>query len=99
MPPVPTAPQTDAEKQIERALHLERERADLMNRIGKNREYLRLMDANDALTDAQGEWLDKFYPLKEKGERRSQEDILATREAKMAARKHDDKKDEAATAE
>jgi hypothetical protein len=96
MPTVPTAPQTDAEKQIERALHLERERADLQSRISKNREYLRLMDANDALTDEQGDWLDKFYPLKEKGERRSDDDIKATREAKKAAREHTDKATEAA---
>ncbi len=87
MPTVPAL--TEAEKQIERAKHLERERADLMERIGANREYLRLMDKNEALTDEQGAWLDKFYPLKEKGERRSKDDIQATREAKQEARKHE----------
>jgi hypothetical protein len=89
MPTVPNAPQSEAEKQIERAKHLERERADLMERIGANREYLRLMDKNEALTDEQGAWLDTFYPLKEKGERRSKDDIAKTREAKTEARKHE----------
>ena len=57
-----------------------------MERIADNRNYLRLMDKNEALTAAQGEWLDKFYPLKEKGERRSKEDIEATREIRKEAR-------------
>lgn len=87
MPPVAAAPQTSAEKQIARANALERDRSELMKKIGSNREYLRLMADNDELTEAQEDWLDAFYPQKEKGERRSEEDIERTRKAKEAARK------------
>lgn len=88
-PAAPAAPQTSADKQIVRANALERERADVMKRIASNREYLRLMADNDELTDEQEDWLEAFYPLKEKGERRSEEDIERTRKAKEAARKAD----------
>jgi hypothetical protein len=84
-PETPAAEQTEAERQIARAKSLEKERAALIKRIASNREFLRLMDENEALTKEQGEWLDLFYPLKEKGERRSKDDIDATREAKKAA--------------
>lgn len=89
MSPQPTtAPaQTPAERQIERAMKLEQERSELQEKIGKNREYLRLMAANDELTADQKKWLDVFYPEKEKGERRSAEEIEATRKAREAARK------------
>lgn len=87
MPTVPSTEATTDHPQIHRAKVLERERAELMERIAKNREYLRLMDANGDLTDAQSDWLADFYPLKEKGERRSEEDIIATRNAKLEARK------------
>lgn len=78
--------ESEAEKQIRRAKELEKDRAAVMEKITDNRNYLRLMDKNDALTDEQGEWLDKFYPSKEKGERRSEDDVKATREAKLEAR-------------
>ena len=78
---------TAADRQIARAHALERQRAELQTQIGKNRDYLRLMDANQELTDEQGQWLDSFYPQKEKGERRSDEAIKRTRAAKEAARK------------
>jgi hypothetical protein len=90
MSPQPTAPaaaQTSADRQIARAKSLERERAELQKRISANREYLRLMDDNEELTDDQADWLEAFYPQKEKGERRSQEDIGRTRKAKEAARR------------
>lgn len=88
MSPQPTTvPQSAAERQIARAKSLEKERAELMERIAANRDYLRLMDKNDELTDAQGEWLDTFYPQKEKGEQRSKEDIEATRKVREEARK------------
>lgn len=88
MSPQPTtAPQSAAERQIARAKSLEKERAELMERIAANRDYLRLMDKNDELTDSQGEWLDTFYPQKEKGEQRSKEDIEATRKVREEARK------------
>lgn len=81
------APQTAADRQIARAKSLERERAELGERISANRDYLRLMDKNDELTAEQGEWLDAFYPVKEKGEQRSKEEIEATRKVKEEARK------------
>ena len=92
MAPQPTAApaertQSPAERQIARAKTLEKQRAELMKKISDNREYLRLMDRNDELTDTQAEWLDVFYPEKEKGERRSKEEVEATRKAREAARK------------
>lgn len=81
--------QTAAERQIARAKDLERQRGDLMDLITANRDYLRLMDKNDELTDEQGDWLDVFYPLKEKGEQRSKSEIEATRKAREEARKGD----------
>lgn len=80
------AEQTAADRQIIRAKDLERERGDLMDRITKNRDYLRLMDANGELTDDQGAWLDVFYPVKEKGEQRTKAEVEATRKAKEEAR-------------
>lgn len=96
MSPQPTAaPQTSAERQIERAKDLERQRFELMKAIGKNREYLRLMDANDELSEDEGAWLDTFYPNKERGEQRSAGEVEATRLAKEAARKGDDADEDA----
>ena len=95
-PPKPAAEQTPAQRQIHRAMTLERERAELQERIGKNRDYLRLMDANEELSTTakvpgtdltESQWLAAFYPEKEKGERRSADEIEATRKVKEAARK------------
>lgn len=92
--PQPSAVQTNeattmAEQQIERAKKLERERSELMERIGKNREFLRLMAANGVLNAEQKKWLAVFYPDKEKNTRRSKEEIEATRKAREAARKQE----------
>jgi len=78
---------SSAAKQITRAISLEQERADVMKRIADNRDYLRLMDRNEELDEDQAEFLDTFYPEKERGERRSKEDIEATRKARESARK------------
>lgn len=78
--------QTAADRQIARAKSLERERGELMDRITANRDYLRLMDKNEELTSEQGDWLDVFYPIKERGEQRSKEEVEATRKAKEEAR-------------
>lgn len=86
MPQAATAPQTSAQRQIERAKVLEKQRAELQTSIGKNRDYLRLMDANEELTADESAWLQKFYPEKERGSRRSEDEIKATREARKAAR-------------
>lgn len=77
--------ETAADRQVQRAKELEFQKQELLEKIGKNRDYLRLMDANDELTDEQGAWLDAFYPVKEKGEQRTKEEIEATRKAKEAA--------------
>lgn len=95
MPAVKQAEQTAAERQIQRAKDLEKERYELGKRINSNREYLRLMDANEELqgqtvlngeTVEMGEWLDVFYPQKERGQKRSKDEIEATRKAKQEAR-------------
>lgn len=78
--------QTPADRQIARAKELERRRGELMELITANRDYLRLMDKNEELTEEQGTWLDVFYPVKEKGEQRSKADVEATRKAKEEAR-------------
>lgn len=75
-----------AERQIKRALVLEKTRAEHQDKISKNRDYLRLMDGNEELTEEQGAWLDSFYPVKEKGEQRTKEEIELTRKAKERAR-------------
>jgi hypothetical protein len=86
MPPVAQAPGSSAARQVERAKQLERDRDKLMKQIAANRTYLRLMAQNDELTNDQEDWLEDFYPTKEKGEQRSAEEIEATRRAKAAAR-------------
>src|SRR5215472_929919 len=81
----PEDPQTSPEKQIARAMMLEQQRATLMESIGKNRDYLRLMAANEELSEGEGsqfEWLAAFYPEKEKGQVRSKVEIAATRAVK-----------------
>lgn len=83
----PNTQDSPAERQIARAKSLEKDRAELQKKIDANRRYLRLMEQNDELTTAQADWLDDFYPVKEKGERRSRDDIERTRKAKEDARK------------
>lgn len=77
-----------ATRQIERALRLEREISALRQSVNDNRDYLRLMDRNEELNDDQSEFLDVWYPEKEKGERRPPEEVEATRRAKALARKN-----------
>lgn len=77
---------TSAQRQFVRANLLEQRRGDVMREIAANREYLRLMDANDELDEELGDWLEDFYPVKEKGETRSADEIERTRQAKAAAR-------------
>jgi len=77
---------TPAERQFLRAHALEADRADVMKKIASNREYLRLMADNDELSGDIADWLEDFYPQKEKGERRSDDEIERTRRAKAAAR-------------
>jgi len=72
---------------IARAIKLEQDRARIMEQVGANRRSLRDLDAQDALDDEQAAFLDTWYPEKERGERRSKDDIEATRRAREAARK------------
>jgi hypothetical protein len=46
-----------------------------------------LIDKQGNLSEEQGRWLDTFYPAKEKGEKRSKDDIEATRKLRDQARK------------
>jgi hypothetical protein len=88
MSPQATAPPQgiSVEDQIERAKQLEADRYEIQQRIAKNREFLRLMAENDVLTDPQLDWLDDFYPQKEKDEKRSKDAIERTRKLKEEAR-------------
>lgn len=83
---VPEEDRSPGERQFIRANLLEQERTRIMKQISSNREYLRLMDANEELSPELGEWLEDFYPLKERGEQRSEDEIERTRKAKAAAR-------------
>lgn len=46
-----------------RALELRNEKIDLLKRIADNRQLLRLLDSNEALSAEQSEWLAEFYPV------------------------------------
>ena len=78
---------SSAARQIRRAIELERESASIRKRVNDNRDYLRLMDRNDELNDDQAEFLETFYPEKEKGSVRPADEVEATRRAREAARK------------
>lgn len=78
---------TSGARQVARAVALEAERAKNMKAVDSNRKYLRLMDDNGELSDDQAAFIDTFYPEKEMGEQRSQDEIDATRRAREAARK------------
>lgn len=78
-------PTTTGTRQIQRAKELEAQRQELMEKITKNRDFLRLLDGNEELTPDEGAWLDTFYPLKEKGEQRTKEEVEATRKLKEEA--------------
>lgn len=74
-------------RQVRRAVALEAERARIMDVVAKNRTLLRLLDSQDSLDADQQEFLDTFYPEKERGTRRSAADVEATRKAKLVARR------------
>ena len=73
------------QEEITAAIELLRQQRDLQAEISANRDTLRLLDKRGKLSDQQGDWLDAFYPLKAKGERRSAEDIARTRQARADA--------------
>lgn len=79
------------------AQKLEGRRADLLEEVSANRTLLRLLDKNGQLENATvtvdgkqvsvPEWLDDFYPEKEKDTQRSKEEIAATQKVRAEARK------------
>lgn len=73
---------------IRLALELENDRADVLEQISDNRVYLRLQKKNRELNEDEVEFLETFYPEKERGARRDKSDIDATRKARLAARKN-----------
>lgn len=69
------------------AVKLEQQSATLQKQISANRSQLRNLVAMGACTAEQRRWVQVFYPEKQRGERRSAEDVEATRKARLAARK------------
>lgn len=72
---------------IEQAKKLEKERGEIMERIGANRAFLRNLHKMGGLDASQRKFVQTFYPEKEKGSTRSEDEIEATRKAREAARK------------
>lgn len=79
---------TPGARQVARAIRLEQQISKLREQVNDNRDYLRLMDRNEELSEAQAEFADTFYPEKEKGQVRPPEEVEATRRARAAARKN-----------
>lgn len=74
---------------IAKARELEKQRAAILEKVGANRESLRNLDKQDALSEDEGEWLDVFYPERgDSDEPRSKEENERTRKAREHARKH-----------
>lgn len=73
-------------RQVQRAIQLERDLGELREKIDSNRTYLRLMRKNEELNEDQAEFVDLFYPEKEKGEQRTPAEIEASRLARSVAR-------------
>lgn len=72
---------------VARAVEFEKERAALMTKIGANRDSLRNLLKQDALEDDLAKFVREFYPEKEKGSSRDEDEIEATRKLREAARK------------
>lgn len=83
----PEDKRSSGHRQIVRAVHLEKLRSDLMEQVTANRDYLRLMEKNGELNEAQTAFRKTFYPDKEKGESRDKDEIEATRKLRETARK------------
>lgn len=73
-------------RKIDQARALERERSALQEKIAANRRQLRDMAATGDLTAEESKFVSTFYPEKERGTRRSKEEVEATRKARAAAR-------------
>lgn len=76
-----------AQEYVKDAIRLEGERAAVMAEISVTRDMLRNLDKTNKLNDDQAEFIDVWFPEKERGQNRSRDDIEATRRAKLAARR------------
>jgi hypothetical protein len=69
------------------AKKLEKDRGEIMDKIGAVRTQLRNLDKLGGLPTEVKEFAETFYPKKEKDSPRSKEDSEATRKARQDARK------------
>jgi hypothetical protein len=72
---------------INQAKGLERDRGKLLERIGANRSLLRQLHKVGALNAEEKKFVTTFYPDKERGSTRSEDEVEATRKTREAARK------------
>lgn len=84
---IPAEDRTMPEDQFLRAVELERTKAGLQKQITANRNFLRMMDVSEALSDDLSEWLEVFYPTKEKDAKRDKDEVTVTRKNHEAAAK------------
>lgn len=75
------------ERQFLRAVKLEGEKASIMRQINANRGLLRTLDETEELSDDLSDWLEDFYPTKEKDAKRDAEEVKNTRLNHEAAAK------------
>jgi hypothetical protein len=72
---------------IRQALRLEREKAELLAKVNANRNLLRSLNNVGALSEQERDFVETFYPIKEKGARANEDQIARTRELRARARK------------
>lgn len=82
---IPEAERDIPEVQFLRAVTLEGRKAALQREINANRQFLRIMKDTDTLSDDLAEWLEVFYPTKEKDAQRSKDEVTDTRQNHEAA--------------
>lgn len=75
------------EVQFLRAVALEQQKVAIQKQITANRAFLRLMGDTDTLSEELAEWLEVFYPTKEKDAQRSKDEVTETRKNHEAAAK------------
>lgn len=73
------------EVQFMRAVALEKRKSDLLKEINANREFLRIMSKSEALDVELSDWLEVFYPTKEKDSKRDRDEVTETRKNHEAA--------------
>lgn len=75
------------ERQFLRAISLEGQKASIMRQINANRGLLRTLGDTDELSDDLTDWLEEFYPTKEKDAKRDGDEVKQTRLNHEAAAK------------